>query len=222
MEKQILTLKQKLLNTNCFICNEHLNAYCELIVNNLTTKKEKYKTQIHHIIPKCYYNANSLDIDNSKTNLVNLFYKDHILTHYYLCMCAEGEIKYKLVNAFFHLTSRKWKLEDFDPEVDLENYQILYEEWCKNLNPMRKWENFEDVIARISKDNLYNYYIIEGHSKKETHSHFNISDSRLDALLRYYNIYKFMPRELIKKKFKELDSKLEELKCLYFEKLYTK
>ena len=50
-----LELKNKLLDTNAFIDNYWLDLYCTLIVYNLSTKKEKYKTQSHHIIPIAYY-----------------------------------------------------------------------------------------------------------------------------------------------------------------------
>lgn len=127
-------LKNKLLIIKVFVNNEYLDQYCDLIVFNQNQEKLKYKTQAHHIIPKCYFVFNSLDIDNSKENLVNLFYKDHILAHYYLCLCTEGAIQFKLANAFFHLVARRWKYEDFDPEIDLSEYQDLYEIYCRGIS----------------------------------------------------------------------------------------
>ena len=115
-------IKEKLLSTNLFINNEWLDKYCELIEINENTKKEKYKTQSHHIVPKCCYKYLFLKIDNSKENRVNLLYKDHILAHYYLCLCTEGKLHHKLANAFFHLAYRKWKYKDFNPETDLSEY----------------------------------------------------------------------------------------------------
>ena len=126
-------LKTKLLNTNYFIDNEYLDKYCKLIIDNLETKKEKYKTQSHHILPMCYFKSVKLEIDNSKENKVNLLYINHILAHYYLCLCTEGNFKYRLANGFFHLTSRKWKYEEFNPELDLSEYQKLHEEWRKSM-----------------------------------------------------------------------------------------
>ena len=146
-------LKIKLLKTKIFIDNEYLDKYCELILQNCNQKKITHKTQIHHVLPKCYFTFIGEEIDNSNSNLVNLLYKDHILAHYYLCMCTEGEIKGKLVNAFFHLTSRKWKLEDFDPEKSLENYQELYEEWVSQIPNVRKgMAQTEEAKQKISKN----------------------------------------------------------------------
>ena len=66
-------IKNKLLNLNVFIDNEYLDKYIELIEINRNTKREKFKTQQHHIIPRSYYKHNNLEIDNSKENLVNVF-----------------------------------------------------------------------------------------------------------------------------------------------------
>ena len=87
-------IKVKLLNTNYFIDNEYLDKYCELIELNKDTKKERPKTQSHHIVPVSYFKLSKLPIDNSKENRVNLLYKDHILVHYYLCLCTKGKFKY--------------------------------------------------------------------------------------------------------------------------------
>ena len=44
-------LKEKLLSLGIVEDNEYLDFYCTLIENNRDTKREKYKTQKHHIIP---------------------------------------------------------------------------------------------------------------------------------------------------------------------------
>ena len=152
-------LKNKLLATNYFEDNKYLNKYCNLIISNLETKKEKYKTQKHHIIPKCYFKLKKLDIDNSKENIINILYIDHILAHYYLCLCTEGNFKYRLANAFFHLTYRKWKYEDFDP-TQLDNYQEIYENWCKQQSIlMAGREVSEETKKKMSKPRSENFKI---------------------------------------------------------------
>ena len=133
-------LKIKILATNYFIDNEYLDKYCELIFNNLERRREKYKTQRHHIIPQYYFKLNNLEVDNSKENLVNLLYKDHLLSHYYLVLCSKAEIYNKLSFSFIIMTAHKEKLEGFDP-TKLNDYQKLYEECCKEtsrLNSGRK------------------------------------------------------------------------------------
>lgn len=124
-------LKQKLLSLNVFVDNEYLDFYCDLIDKNRLTKKAKKETQSHHIVPKCYFTVNHLEIDNSKDNLVNLKYTDHILAHYYLCLCCidNKNIKYRIENAFLCLTNKKTKIQDFNPETDLEHFNTIYESW---------------------------------------------------------------------------------------------
>lgn len=121
------TLKIKLLDTEQFEINEYFEEYLTLIVSNESTQKEKYKTNKHHIIPKCYFENLNLEVDNSPENLVNLLYVNHIIAHYYLSLCTKGKLKYQMANAFFKLLSRKDKYKGFDPKADLSEYQILYE-----------------------------------------------------------------------------------------------
>lgn len=159
-------LKSCLLKTAHFIDNEYLDQYCSLISQNKDQRKIKYQTQKHHILPRCYFKLINLEIDNSKENLVNLLYKDHILAHYYLCLCTEGKLHYRLANAFFHLIHRKWKYEDFSPETDLSEYQKIHEMWrkemsqdksrserCTNLFKGCKWDDSHKInyIKSISK-----------------------------------------------------------------------
>lgn len=86
------------------------------------------------------------------------------------------------------------------------------------INAGRGWESFEESISRISKENLYNFYITENHTKKETIKYFNISDSKLDDVLRYYNIYKFSPKMV---KRKEIQDDIENFKYMYLDMNYN-
>lgn len=79
MESQ--KIKEKLLKTNCFEDNEYLNKYCELIINNLSTKKEKHKTNSHHILQRSYFKYIKEQTDDSFNNKVNLTHYNHILAH---------------------------------------------------------------------------------------------------------------------------------------------
>ena len=65
-------LKQELLLLGVFKNNEYLDQYVTLIKQNKDTKKEKFITEQHHIIPRVYYKYTGQDIDNSAQNLVHL------------------------------------------------------------------------------------------------------------------------------------------------------
>lgn len=125
-------LKEKLLNTELFIDNEYLDKYVELIENNKETEKQKCKTQRHHIIPRVMCKINNYEFVDDDSNLVNLLYKDHILAHYYLCLCVKDEqLKYKMFISMNYMignakTYGNIELNDF--KCSLDGYQTLYEE----------------------------------------------------------------------------------------------
>lgn len=136
-------LKIKLLETNYFEDNKYLDKYCELIINNLEIKKEKFKTQGHHIIPQCYYNLINKPINNPDENMVNLSYINHVMAHYYLCLCTKEELVQNLRYPFICMTAlgrldgQGITPEEFNPERDLNEYQAIYENYCKKLSSDR-------------------------------------------------------------------------------------
>lgn len=143
-------LIQKLSSLGIFIKNKYLDFYCKLIQENLFNEKAN-KTQKHHIIPRCYFKYFNINIDNTPENIVNLSYKDHILAHYYLCLCCSNKpLKGKLCNAFFHLTNRKYKLERFNPNTDLEQFSELYDFYIKNKRNINNLCN-EVVCVELEK-----------------------------------------------------------------------
>jgi hypothetical protein len=99
-------LKKKLLTLGIVENNEYLDKYLNNIIDNLKTLRLKYKTQKHHIIPRAVFAHNKEPLDNSESNIVNLEYKDHILAHYYLYMCAIGWFKYSAAKAVDYLVKR--------------------------------------------------------------------------------------------------------------------
>lgn len=81
--------KQFILRFDIVVDNEYLTKYIELVNSNKDTLIDKRKTHVHHIIPRSYYTYKRQKIDDSDSNKVVLSYKDHILAHYYLAMCAK-------------------------------------------------------------------------------------------------------------------------------------
>ena len=133
-------LRERLLQTGYFVNNEYMSRYCELIKDNRNTNRQKYKTQKHHIIPRCYFMCSGLEVDNSNDNIINLLYKDHVLAHYYLVRMFKSKESLffnKCLNAFFQMVNNnKYNYETFDT-VELqsvENYQLLYEQWKYNIS----------------------------------------------------------------------------------------
>ena len=132
MSKMTYNVKDLLLSCDMFINNSYLDRYAELIRNNLKLNKQPFKTNLHHIIPKCYYKLKGIDIDDSITNKVNLLYVDHIRAHYYLCRCTTGELQTKCYTAFnFTLNKYKHIIDDIENEFDLTFLQDMYVKFCE-------------------------------------------------------------------------------------------
>lgn len=182
-------LKKKLLSLGIFEDNEYLDFYCTLIDKNKDTKKEKFKTQKHHIIPKCYYKLNNLEIDNSDSNCVNLLYKDHILAHYYLCLCVDNNNKkliYYFYNSFLHMikadANNKIKINNFDTD-DLNDYQNIYYEWKILNSELQKGSTAWNKGLTKETDGRVAKYAKPRHFSKEHNEH------NRQSLIRYYKTH---------------------------------
>lgn len=135
-----MNLKNILLNLNIFKNNKYLDLYIQKIEENSNVEYVKGQMEKHHIIPRAYFKINGLKIDNSKNNLVYLSHFDHCLVHYYLCLCLEGELKYKNEYAFLKMVNIKTRFE-FNLEVFLkqaDKYNEIYDEFIKEQSNKAK------------------------------------------------------------------------------------
>lgn len=132
-------MKEKLLGLGVFVDNKYLDLYCSLIEDNKQTKKEKFKTQQHHVIPcACYGSRKEADKDASNLK-VNLLFKDHILAHYYLCLCAgDSRFRYKMIAAIEFVLGKSTNVTNQDLVSALkdwlrndETFQAAYEEYAQ-------------------------------------------------------------------------------------------
>ena len=141
-----MSLKNRLLELKVFVDNEYLDEYIHLIEKNKQTKRIKFKTQKHHIIPKKYYKVSNLEVNESKDNIINLLYSDHVLAHYLLCLCIDKTLPlyYYMLLAFIYLyTGKESKIPNTEiikysgDEIikDADNLNYLYQEAirCKSM-----------------------------------------------------------------------------------------
>lgn len=173
-------IKQSLLSTNLFLENDYFLDYVELIEINLKTKKERFVTQQHHIIPRCYYIHNNLTVDNSISNLVNLKYSDHLLAHYFLALCSKDNW-FKFANeVVLNLASTNYFNSEFNSKEFIKNlpeYQNLYnhlvQEYSKDTLRNEKIGNSLKGRVYVSKDDIVKavlketvpYYLENGYTK---------------------------------------------------------
>lgn len=145
-------MKEKLLGLGVFVDNEYLDLYCSLIENNRQTKREKFKTQQHHVIPcACYDSREEANKDPSNLK-VNLLFKDHILAHYYLCLCAkESQFRYKMIAAIEFTLGKSKNITNQDIVAAMKDwllnnevFQNAYEEYAEiRFNRLRTPEVLE-------------------------------------------------------------------------------
>lgn len=155
-------MKEKLLGLGVFIDNEYLDLYCSLIESNRQTKKEKFKTQQHHIVQKAYYQLKGKELDNTQANLVNLLYKDHALAHYYLALCVVDDLKLPNILAFnFCLNNKNYKtLPKYSSEKqlleELEQLQKLYEDFSQ-LYQDKQYITKDGITKKVIKSTVPEY-----------------------------------------------------------------
>jgi hypothetical protein len=115
-----------------FMDNEYLVKYVSIIERNTRTPRRGGLTNSHHIIPKSWFKIHKKPIDNSLSNLVNLMYREHVLAHYYLCLCTTGDLLFANELALICLVSRK-KLNIVDKQLvsQLPLYNNIYEDYRK-------------------------------------------------------------------------------------------
>ena len=133
-------LKDRLLNTNFFLDNEYLSKYIDLIYNNRLEKHIKRFSQRHHGFPKNVSKKLGESIDDSKENLFEIKFSDHILAHVYLSLCSSDEdIKRANIVAYKWMLGKS-NIDNIDDlAIELNNLQKIYEDdlsLCGKNHPM--------------------------------------------------------------------------------------
>jgi hypothetical protein len=148
-------LKTILLETCMFEDNTYLDKYVNLINNNRDTVKEKFLTQEHHILPRCYFDYIGAPCDDSSNNIVTLKIADHILAHYYLAnACCELKLKHGLSTAVMLITNTyPCTITEEDLSQDLPTAKILEELFkTKGLHEFKKAEFAKLIRNQIKSD----------------------------------------------------------------------
>lgn len=116
-------LKNKLLELGVFEDNGYLDCYCNLILSNKELSRIPFATNEHHIVPRSYFEHEKIPIDNSPENLVHLYFKDHLLAHYYLALCTTGWFQ------FSNQCAMQWLTDKYKLDISmLDRYQEQYEQ----------------------------------------------------------------------------------------------
>jgi hypothetical protein len=169
------TIQKKLLDTGLVEDNEYLIKYCDLIVANYKTEKDKLRTQSHHIIPRCYFERAGLALDNSQANLVNLKYKDHILAHYYLMKASAIDwFKYSMAHSVQFVIGKNKNPTERQLLATLNEAQECYEIAQKAKS---EYVASEEARLKISKSNSKRMHISKNGVNR------NVKPEQLDTYL---------------------------------------
>lgn len=181
-------IKKSLLTYDLFLDNEYLTKYIEFLLNNQIIDSSLDYCNNHHMIPVAYYKiVNNISnskkarkIANSDVNniIIKLEYKNHILAHYYLCLCVKEPLLFKMSVAFFKLVNRRWLYTDFNPETDLEEFNNIY---VKYIDYLRKINS--KPLTESAKLKLSNYW---SNRKRGPWT----EERKLEASIRIKNDYK--------------------------------
>jgi hypothetical protein len=150
-------LKQRLLATDQFSDCDALDSYVRLIGSHLDDPKVTGKTDKHHILPESLFESRGLPENNTKNSIVNLFFADHVLAHYYLWQAAvlESDQKYYNAAAVLLLTRREPPKDKQQLINRLSEYQKLREEYIRLTGErMTGRETSEETKRKLSASHL--------------------------------------------------------------------
>lgn len=126
-------LLDELKNLPYFVDNEYLSKYVRLVEIHSNTRGRHTLTNEHHIIPRSWFKLMRKEVDNSPHNLVTLTYREHVLAHYFLCLCTKDELKFANELALIGLVNRKCLSESNRQLVKhLPLYNNIYESYIKH------------------------------------------------------------------------------------------
>lgn len=137
-----MDLRKTLMDYNICEENEYLDKYLQLVNKNMLTEQVRYETELHHVVPVCYYaqeyNINRADAlklaDKDSNNFkVNMSHSDHVLAHIYLAKCSRKEV-FRLAMLYSSVfTSSQYHIEDSDLFSKDTNLQREYQEAITQL-----------------------------------------------------------------------------------------
>ena len=121
-----------------YLQNKYTRWYYNIIHRAQTRTISGY-TEKHHIIPK------SLDVSNTKDNLVALTAKEHFVCHRLLIKMTEGKSRDKMVFACWQLANQKNKHQNLRVKVNSRTYAKLRVEFAiSHSNRMKENHHFKN------------------------------------------------------------------------------
>ena len=185
----------------CF--DDSSDSYYKLIdllssVETTDCKKES-GFEVHHIIPRSYFQKKEIDIDNSENNLIKLTPSQHYMAHFYMSRCAKKIIKRSMVYALFLMTQTATKRKC---EFTAEQFSVMYEEARNNFVELQKMDcallhisrevriaGLKKAMQKRSKNEAYREYLSQrmiGNKNGEGHLKYSLDE--INAITGMWNL----------------------------------
>lgn len=193
----------------CF--DESSDSYYKLIDLLLSVDRDCKKEEgfeIHHIIPRSYFQKKGIEIDNRESNLIKLLPSEHYMAHFYMSRCAKKIIKRSMVYALYLMTQTATKRKC---EFSAEQFSVMYEEAKNNFIEIQKIDcalkhlskevriaGFKKAMANRSQNEEYKKYLsarMKGNKIGEGKLKYSLDE--INAITGLYNLgftYKEMQR----------------------------
>lgn len=117
-------------------------------------------------------------------NFINLYTKEIFLDYYNTHTYNDTLQHFNITDTNLRFIKNMWGIS-----AKTTVYKLKPERDNSKLKEAKS-KHFNAIKLRISRETLYQYYIVEDHSYQETPAHFNLTFSTFDKLCREYGIKK--------------------------------
>lgn len=117
-------------------------------------------------------------------NFINLYTKEIFLDYYNTHTYNDTLQHFNITDTNLKFIKNMWGIS-----AKTTVYKLKSERDNSKLKEAKS-KHFNAIKLRISRETLYQYYIVEDHSYQETPAHFNLTFSTFDKLCREYDIKK--------------------------------
>lgn len=189
-------LKDYLLSLGCFIDNQFLDEYLELVRQPFSNSSYSEK---HHVIPVSFYITDysvdrhlveAIALEDPNNKLVKLSYNDHFYAHWLLYKCTTGKVKSANAKTIIAMSKKEDVINLSHDEI-----QKIKSEIKKELDYYWSQEDDEFLKAHYKKLSISKIAKALGKTHKATQARIvrlHLSDSHwtadeIDWLTKNYN-----------------------------------
>lgn len=142
----------------CFdIESEWCWKYADLMLRGMENRELEYAEK-HHIVPRCFYKFNRRTKKADMCNMSNLSYSEHLYAHYCLASASIGQLKGKMIIAFYtmyNLMEDRSKFTIPDEQTIIDSLPLKDKQRIRKMLP--GWQRVEQEGRAHRCDGEYEY-----------------------------------------------------------------